>query len=187
MMPAGLAVIQSMEEKIMIKSLKPRKWPVRQIAAWSLAIGLLAACASGPEARENFGILKLSSEVSQIFQTFQVLPDHRYYYSGSDTKPQAIIGIDQNYTLESRLWKEAADLTPEQLKRWVDQMLGFLPPVRTFGSAILNASGEQVGIWYSPFNDTIVRVEADNRIMVYPPSSARKPSLPKALKGLGFE
>ncbi len=165
----------------MIK-MKPRKWPVMQIAGWMVMIGLLAGCALNQEARKNFGTLKLSSEVSEIFQTYRVLPNHRYYYSGSDTKPKAIIGIDQTYSLETRLWKEAADLNSEQLKRWVDQMLGFRPPGRTFGSAILSANGEKVGIWYSPYVYTTVKVEADNQVMVYPPSAARRPALPKGFR-----
>ena len=162
--------------------MKPRKWPVMQMAGWMVMIGLLAGCASNYESRENLGTLKLSSEVSQIFQTYRVLPTHRYYYSGPDAKPKAIIGIDQNYTLNTRLWKEATDLNPEQLKRWVDQMLEFRPPVRTFGSYILSANGEPVGIWYSAYNYTTVKVEADNQIMVFPPSEARRPSLPKAFR-----
>jgi hypothetical protein len=186
MMPAGLAVIRSAEEKIMIKSLTPRKWPLRQIAAWILMIGLLAACASGPEARENLGTLKLSREVSQIFENYQVLSNYKYYFTGSQTKPLAIMGIDRKYTLVSRIWKEAADLTPEQLKRWVDQILEFLPPMRTYGAHILGADGQQVGIWYSPYDETTVRMLADNQIEVVPPSYARKPRQPKGFKGFGI-
>jgi len=165
----------------------PRTWAVLLPAACLLMVSLLAGCASNPEARQNLGTLRLSSEVSQIFETYQVLPNHRYYYSGSSTKPKAIIGIDQNYSLDTRLWKEAADLNSEQLKRWVDQILGFRPPVRTFGSSILSASGQKVGIWYSPFDYTTVKVEADNQVMVFPPSEARRPSIPKGLKGAGFD
>ena len=162
--------------------MKPWKWALTLPAACLLMVSLLAGCASKQEIRGNNGTLKLSLEVSQIFETYQVLPNHRYYYSGSSTKPKAIIGIDQNYSLDTRLWKEAADLNSEQLKRWVDQILGFRPPVRTFGSSILSASGQKVGIWYSPFDYTTVKVEADNQVMVFPPSEARRPSLPKAFR-----
>lgn len=144
--------------------------------------GLLAGCALSPEARKDFGTLKLSSEVSDIFQAYQVLPNHKYYYTGSDTKPLAIIGIDQNYTLETRLWKAAPDLTSEQLKKWVDQMLGFRPPVLTYGSYILSATGQQIGVWYSQYSITTVKVEANNQVMVYPPTPAAQPPLPRFLQ-----
>ena len=175
----------SMEEKIMIQSLKSRKWPVRQTAAGILMIGLLAGCAANQQARGNYGSLKLSSEVDQVFQKYQVLPQYRYYFSGSETKPQAIIGIDRNYTLVTRLWKEVPDLTSEQLKKWIDQMLGFRPAIRTFGAQILGPGGEQVGIWYSPYNDTTVALQADNRIEVVPPSYTRQLSIPNGLRRFG--
>ena len=166
----------------MKKWITARKPTVMLLAVWIMMTGLLAGCALGPEARKNSGTLKLSSEVSDIFQSYRVLPNHKYYYTGSDTKPQAIIGIDQKYTLETRLWKEAPDLTSEQLKKWVDQMLGFRPPVRTFGSYILSATGQQVGVWYSQYSITTVKVEADNQVMVYPPTPAAQPVLPRFLR-----
>jgi hypothetical protein len=112
--------------------------------------------------------------VSQIFQSHQVLPEYRYYFHGSATKPNVIMGIDRNYTLVTRLWKEVPDLTPEQLKRWIDQILAFLPPVRTYGAYILGPSGEQVGIWYSPYPDAPVRVQPDKRVEIIPHTSYPK-------------
>jgi len=157
----------------MIK-MKLRKWPVMQMAAGIMMISLFTGCATSPEARGNFGSLKLSREVSQIFETYQVLPEYNYYLTGSVTRPNAIMGIDRNYTLVTRLWKEAADLNSEQLKRWVDQILGFRPPVRTYGAYILGPSGEQVGIWYSPYPDAPVAVQPDKRIEIIPHTSYPK-------------
>jgi hypothetical protein len=149
--------------------MKSSKWLAMQMAAGMVMISLLAGCASNNKARGNFGILKLSREVSRIFESYQVLPEYNYYFSGSVTKPRAIMGIDRNYTLATGLWKEATDLTPELLKKWVDQILGFLPPTRTFGAYILGPNGQQVGIWYSPQNDNSVTVQPDKRIEIIPP------------------
>jgi len=168
------------------KSIKYRKWTVIQMAAWILMIGLFAGCASNPEAPGNSGILQLSTEVSQTFESFQVLPQYKYYFTGSETKPLAIMGIDRNYTLVSQIWKEAGDLTPEQLKKWVNQILEFRPPMRTYGAHILGTNGEKVGIWYSPYNDSPVTMLADNQVEVVPPSYARKPTFPRGLRGFGF-
>jgi hypothetical protein len=176
-----------MEEKIMLKSLKPRKWSVMQMAAGILMSSLLAGCAANQQARGNFGTLKPSREVDQIFQKHQVLPEYKYYISGSVTKPQAIIGIDRNYTLDTRLWQAAENLTSEQLKKWVDQMLLFRPQLYTFGAYILGPNGERVGIWYSSYNHTTVAVHADNRIEVVPPSYARRVPIPEQWRGLGFD
>ena len=150
----------------MLKLIKTRKWTPIQLAAGILMISLLAGCAANKVARENSGSLKLSSEVSQIFQTYQVLPQYRYYITGSVTRPHAIMGIDRNYTFDSSLWQAAADLTPAQLKKWVDQMLGFKPATRTLGAYILDPGGERVGIWYSPYPDVPVQVYPDKRIVI---------------------
>jgi len=158
----------------MLKSLKLRRCALMQMAAWILLIGLLAGCAANSKDRQNSGILKLSIEVSKIFESYQVLPEYRYYFYGSSTKPRAIMGIDQNYTLSTQLWKEAANLTPEQLKGWVEQILGFMPPTRTYGAYILGPADEKVGIWYSPYPDAPVSVQPDKRVEVIPHTSFPK-------------
>jgi hypothetical protein len=173
-----------MEERIMLKSIKPRKWSVIQMAAGILMIGLLAGCAATQEALRSSGSLKPSSEVSQIFQTYKVLPQYRYYFSGSDTKPSAIVGIDRNYTLDTSVWQAAADLTSGQLQNWVEQMLGFNPAWRTFGAYILDGKGQQVGIWYSLDNEVPVVVQSDKRIEIIPPEAGEM-GLPERMGGFG--
>ena len=168
---------------MMKKLITTRRWTVTQLAAWIIMAGLLAGCASSPEAHKNDGTLKLSDEVSQIFQTYQVLPNHRYYYTGSSTKPLAIIGIDQKYTLDSPDWMEVLGLSPEQLKKWVNQMLNFEPAMRTFGSYILSPKGETVGIWYSPEDETFVTVQPDNRVEIIAPSETRQFGVPGGMEG----
>jgi hypothetical protein len=170
----------------MPNSIKCRQRELIRLAAWVLLIGLVAGCASKQESRENFGILQPSTEVSKIFESYQVLPNYKYFFTGSETKPLAIMGIDRNYTLVTRLWKEAADLTPEQLKGWVNQIGGFRPPFRTYGAHILGPAGQQVGIWYSLYDDSQVKMLGDKQIEVVPPSYMRKPSLPKGMKGFGI-
>jgi len=117
----------------------------------------------------NFGIIRSSGEVTRMFETYKILPDHRYYYSGSDAAPRAIIGIQNNYTLNSRLWKPV-DLTPEQLKGWISFILKdtTISPYN-FGALILDSNGNPVGIWYSPRATTTVKMESDNHIIVHTP------------------
>ncbi|MEJ2101084.1 MAG: hypothetical protein P8X68_14070 [Desulfobacterales bacterium] len=169
----------------MIQSLKPRKWSVMQMAAAILMIGLLAGCAANRQARENSGSLKLSPEVSQIFQTYKVLPQYKYYFSGPDTKPTAIVGIDRNYTLDTQVWQAAADLTPEKLQNWVGQMLGFNPAWRTFGAYILDGKGQPVGIWYSLDNEVPVAVQPDKRIEIIAPPDTGERGFPEGMGGNG--
>jgi hypothetical protein len=118
----------------------------------------------------NYGQLRLSKEVEKTFLNAVVLTDHKYYYSGGYYKPRAILAIHNSYTLRTRLWKEV-DLDSERLKNWILLMTDLLPgySFRTFGSRVLDPEGKQVGIWYSAWNRTPVKMLGDNEVAVYPP------------------
>ena len=120
----------------------------------------------------NYGRLVRNQEINEVFKTYRVFPDHRYYFSGPDGRPDAIMGIHRDYTLETTQWTEI-DLTEEQLKKLID-WINFHHRSRTryypFGFAILDHDGKQVGMWYSIWDWTTVIVQEDNHMMVYPPS-----------------
>lgn len=120
----------------------------------------------------NYGQLRLSTEVENTFLDAIVLPNHKYYYSGGDTRPRAILAIHNSYKLRTNLWKEV-DLESEQLKNWIQQMRDFLEgySFRTFGSRVLDPEGKQVGIWYSAWNRTPVKMVGENEVAVYPPKT----------------
>ena len=59
--------------------------------------------------------------VMQAFDKFQVNPNYNYFYSGSEVYPNAVIGLDKAYTLESHLWKKV-DMTPAKLREIVTFM-----------------------------------------------------------------
>ena len=103
----------------------------------------LAGCAGG------YGNLSPSREVTAQFHAYEVLPDHRYYYSGPDAYPFGIIGINSDYTLESAFWKPV-DLTPSQLRAWINfsrQRVGY--DLNVYGAAIKGPAGEEIGVWYA--------------------------------------
>ena len=118
----------------------------------------------------NYGNIQRSREAGRSFENFQVYDDHNYYFSGPANSPYAIIGIQKDYVLKTRLWKRV-DLTPEKLKSWLNLgmqgTLGF-PPA---GGYILGPDREKIGIWYSIFNGTVVKMENDNIVVVHPPAS----------------
>ena len=125
----------------------------------------------------NFGRIHSSGEVTRMFETYKILPDYRYYYSGSDVKPRGIIGIHNNYTLNSRLWK-SVDLTPEQLKDWINIILNETTiSTHNNGALILDPNGNQVGVWYSPWATTTVKMESDDQIIVHTPDEQPKKPL----------
>ena len=115
----------------------------------------------------KFGKLQRDAEISQIFETYQILPNHKYYISAWGNIPYAIIGIHKNYTLREELWKEV-NLTPQLLRSWVFQMepiYGYPP----YGSIILDHKGNRLGVWYSSKQWTTVIIEENNGVAVFTP------------------
>lgn len=118
----------------------------------------------------SYGGLRLSNEVNKIFESYQVLENYNYYYSGSDNRPDAILGVHKNYTLRSELWK-SVELTPDQLKLWVNMMTDHRgTDIRIYGSRVISPEGKDIGIWYSPWNQTTVRMEDDRHVVINTPS-----------------
>jgi hypothetical protein len=115
----------------------------------------------------KYGSLKRSMEITRTFESYEVLPNYTYYYSGWGNIPYAIIGIDKNYRLRQGSWKEI-DITTQILRNWVPRM-DFIYGYRPYGSQILDPDGKQVGIWYSSKQWTTVLVEGKNEIAVFSP------------------
>lgn len=144
-----------------------KRLPARMVLC--LATLFLAACAG------SYGSLQRSNEVSRLFERHEVLADHAYYTTGSESLPTAILAIHRSYSLKPGLWRPV-EMTPELLHRRVDAMtdqLGFTPAI--MGGVISDTAGKQVGVWYSPYSRTTIRFEPENVIVVSLPSTASDP------------
>ena len=126
------------------------------------ALALLIGCSG------TFGKYKRSDEVTKTYETYQVLPDYNYYYSGSNINPEAVLGIQKSYTLTSAdLWI-AVTLDAKQLKYWVETMQKNIarPPD---GYYILDNKGKPVGIYYTRWDTGPVEMQGENQVEVYLP------------------
>jgi hypothetical protein len=115
----------------------------------------------------KYGKLKRDRDVNRTFETYKILPDHKYYTSGRADIPYAIIGIQNSYELRPGLWQEI-NLTKPLLRSWVSQMdniYGYPP----YGSLILDNNGKRIGVWYSSKQWTTVIIEENNEIAVLAP------------------
>lgn len=141
---------------------------VQCLTLWVI-LTVLAACAG------SYGRIERSNDVGKLFERHEVLPDHRYFVTGPQANPNAILAVHRSYTLQPGLWR-SVEMTPELLKRLVDAMtgqLGFTPAV--MGASVTNPQGKQIGIWYSPYSQTAVRFEPDNVVVVSLPSKDSDP------------
>jgi len=131
----------------------------------------LAACAT-TDPKKGSGVVT-SDEATKIWHSYEILPNYNYYYSGPDSRPNYIIGIDNKYRLNSKLW-QPVDLTPEMLKNWFNYVrprVGYDP--QSYGAFILGPNGERVGLWYSVRDWRLTgsaKVGEDNTISVTRPS-----------------
>ena len=127
-----------------------------------LMIAVLSGCGS-----PNYGRLQSSHEVTQMFKNNQILSDHQYYFSGFQRIPYGIVGIVNNYKLRSSRWKPI-ELNPTILNQLTYRMV-HVYSLEPRGAWILDPDGNRVGIWYSSRNQTKVKMEKDNHVVVVTP------------------
>ena len=115
---------------------------------------ILSVGGSQALALTGYGSFAPSTTVTQAFNRYQIDSNLNYYLCGSETVPDAIIGIDKGFTLNSDLW-QPIELTPKAFRSLVFEMQkehGNLSGANHQGFAILDDKGKQIGVWYSELN-----------------------------------
>jgi len=121
----------------------------------------------------NYGQILPSDEVTEAFEKHEVKPGFVYYTSGPDEFPNAIIGINEDWTLVTDVWKKR-DFTPETLGEIVENMRQrasvLILPLQGF--VIVDNRKYPLGIWYSLMEArTRVKVAGEFQAVVFPPRS----------------
>jgi len=140
---------------------------------FSLALGAILLGGCGPS---SYGRLQYSPEANQMFENNQLIPDYTYYYSGFQRVPYGIIGIDNNYTLRSSIWKPF-ELDPDVLKQ-LSYRMAQVYTLNPRGSWILDQEGNRVGIWYSSQSATKIKIEENRQIVVLAPEPPELRGIP---------
>lgn len=137
---------------------------------------LVGGCAAG-----NYGKVTRSVEVDGIFRSGTLPAEYRYYYAGEKHRPPAILGIHNDYTLQSSSWT-AVDPDSGQLAQWrsyfsnskdrIDyvarQRLSFA------GYSLRDTNGKEFGMVYSLYPWIVATFPEENVVNVYPPEPYRK-------------
>ena len=126
---------------------------------------------SGCARYQNFGTLAPSQDVTRAFETATILPDHTYYYTGPEAKPDAIMALAKSFTLANKrnFWIKL-DITKEQLQSWnliIQNETRIKFPYT--GYQIITPDGRRAGVWYSPYGHTVVKTPEQQSIIVYTP------------------
>jgi hypothetical protein len=133
---------------------------------------LLVGCATGG----NFGKTERNRDLDNMFQNYQVLPDHRYYTTGKYNAPDAILAINSDYILDNsgNLWVPIPNVDQAQMKKWIDTIApeqNYRGTNSYFAAYILDANGKRVGAWYSVDPNATVKFLDGNKIVVNPPNT----------------
>jgi hypothetical protein len=100
---------------------------------------------------KNYGRINPNSEATRAFESYQVNADFRYYISGSNLYPNALMGLHRDYRLDPEtLWKEVT-MTPAKMKEIVEHMKAKADEYRQFqyGFEMSDDKGRPIGVWYS--------------------------------------
>jgi hypothetical protein len=118
----------------------------------------------------NYGRFNPSDEVYQAFATYQVNKDFRYYVSGPDLFPNAIMGLNRSYQLDPRtLWREV-QMTPEKMKEIVGYMISRSFFHRQTGFELLDNNDRPIGVWYSFLEmRTFLSIQEDGTVRIDTP------------------
>ncbi|MBW2434801.1 MAG: hypothetical protein JRF36_14435 [Deltaproteobacteria bacterium] len=123
-----------------------------------LAVVLVAGCAAG-----NYGYLKRSGDVTQAFETFQVYPEHRYYYLNQENNPYAVVALQNTYRLGGHMWVEF-DPRSDKLEKVIGLIkfsaVSYVPP---YGSYIYDHTGNQIGYWFSSLAVRGLKIDDQNQ------------------------
>lgn len=134
-----------------------------------LCLGVLSC--SGSLFR-NYGQILPGGEVTRDLERGVFHPELRYYTSGSDLYPNALIALHRNYHLNPEtLWKEVA-MTPEKLREIVRFMKTKASEYGQFQYEfeLLDTGGKKIGFWYSILTArTFLRFEEDGTVMLPTP------------------
>jgi hypothetical protein len=129
----------------------------------------MAACSA---TFRNYGRISPNEEVSRVFEEYQVNPEFRYYISGADLNPNALMGLHKDYRLDpSTLWREVT-MSTTRMKEIVEGMKTKARELNLFqyGFEMSDNNGKPIGVWYSILSArTFLRMNDDGSIRIDTP------------------
>ena len=128
----------------------------------------IAALLILPGCMGSYGRIKSNPALTDAFKNQLALPDYYYYYCGRENLPYAVVGIDPRYELQDRVWLKIETKTDVYKKA-----SGVIAWNKHWsrGADILDPEGNRIGIWFSYYSSTPVKVGPGNKVAVYNPYS----------------
>lgn len=146
------------------------------LLAVSLPFFVLGCAAHTGMDSENLGSMKENNEITRQYEDLIINPDYDYYYYGREIQPDAILGVMNNYSVDSNFW-HPVQLTRDQLETWVawgkrgrhGQCASPRYMGHYRGADISDPSGNIIGNWYSKRDWGIFEFPGSNTVIPHPP------------------
>ncbi len=139
---------------------------------WRAALGCLCILLFGCAAlTRNYGTFVPDDSVTRHFESFQMDPDMNYYFSGSSSYPNAIMGLKKEYVLDNDLWRPVKP-DPKVFHDLIEGMLFKTGETGVFlhGFVMRAPNGKAIGVWYSLLSVQMkVKMGEGNKVIVYTP------------------
>jgi hypothetical protein len=113
---------------------------------------------------ENYGRLKRSTEVKTSFETGQLPSEYHYHFLGRRNQPYAIMGLEPDWTLRSKMWR-SVELNTDEFKymtKWVWVDIGY-ERTGPYGANILDPEFVKIGIIYTASWMATVKVDSTTK------------------------
>lgn len=141
------------------------------IVVIAVFIGLIALLVS--RSGENHGLLRPSGTATENFQASRMVSGLGYWFSGPESHPVAIIGVEERFRFDSAGYWARVD-GEDALKRLVAGMRSQALPLNQDlrGFEMVDRRGERIGEWYSaPGIQAVITRTGIDSVEIYPPSS----------------
>jgi hypothetical protein len=122
---------------------------------------------------ENYGMLKPSADVTTAFESHRQEPDLDYWFSGPESHPIAIIGVERRFRFDSAEHWIKVGPGEESLKRLIAGMQSKALQMNRYlrGFEMVDQRGERIGDWYSPVGvQAVIKRTGIESVEVWPPS-----------------
>jgi len=142
---------------------KERSLPIFRTACLIILLAVATGCSA------EYGRLQADDAVLQGFQNSQPPSGYKYYLYGHGNRYYAIAGLNSEFILESRMWREI-DPDSEKFRTAVYWMWdeSISPNYRIFGAKILDPQGRTAGVYFSAIRFLTVKFGEGNRIELMP-------------------
>jgi hypothetical protein len=125
---------------------------------------------------ENYGMLNPSEAVTAAFESHNQAPDLEYYFSGPESQPITIIGVEKRFRFDSADNWEKVNEGEESLKRLISGMRSeALQKNRNLrGFEMVDQRGKRIGEWYSAVGiQAVIKRTGIDSVEIWPPSPAK--------------